>query len=182
LFSLSNHLRPFDQSYWVQDGLFCAGHYPGDLDPATHLRKLAGLLDSGIVRIVNLMRSDEHSKDGQPFVSYMADVEALAQDRDLRVDCLRFGIPDAGTPSPETMRVILDVIDWSIAAKEPVYVHCWGGHGRTSTVVGCYLIRHGASPEAAIHRITTLRRGLPKHHHPFEGDQEPYVRAWAEGA
>lgn len=42
---------PFAQSYWVQPGLICAGHYPGDLDPQERDKKLRGLLDLGLRRI-----------------------------------------------------------------------------------------------------------------------------------
>ena len=33
---------------------------------------------------------------------------------------------------------------------EPVYVHCWGGIGRTGTVVGCWLVRHGMTGDEAL--------------------------------
>ena len=38
-----------------------------------------------------------------------------------------------------------------------VYVHCWGGIGRTGTVVGCWLVRHGLDEGDAIARIAALR-------------------------
>ncbi len=40
-------------------------------------------------------------------------------------------------------------------------MHCWGGVGRTGTVVGCWLVRHGLDDGDAIARIATLRRELP---------------------
>ena len=43
-----------------------------------------------------------------------------------------------------------------------VYVHCWGGKGRTSTVVGCLLIDDGLDYESAIVRIAELRAGTRK--------------------
>ncbi|MSR27507.1 MAG: hypothetical protein EXS06_10930, partial [Planctomycetaceae bacterium] len=38
--------------------------------------------------------------------------------------------------SPEGYDAILADIDAELAAGRPVYVHCWGGVGRTGTVVG----------------------------------------------
>ena len=59
------------------------------------------------------------------------------------------------------MRAILDRIDAELADGQVVYVHCWGGHGRTGTVVGCWLVRRGAVPKAALARIAELRRDVP---------------------
>ena len=54
---------------------------------------------------------------------------------------------------------ILDSTDQSLAEGLPVYVHRWGGVGRTGTVVGCYLIRHGIATQIEVlDRIAALRR------------------------
>ncbi|NJN80266.1 MAG: hypothetical protein HC797_07245 [Anaerolineales bacterium] len=45
------------------------------------------------------------------------------------------------------MKNILDTIDNEIENGNPVYVHCWGGVGRTGITAACYLIRHGLSHE-----------------------------------
>ncbi len=57
------------------------------------------------------------------------------------------------------MGYILDSIDAALNAGHVVYFHCWGGVGRTGTVAGCYLVRHGMSGEGALHRIAELRQG-----------------------
>jgi protein-tyrosine phosphatase len=105
----------------------------------------------------------------------------LAAQRGLAVECLRMGYPDGTIPSREHMSAILDAIDAALAAKQPIYIHCWGGHGRTGTTVSCYLIRHGATPQAAIDQLLALREPLPRHHYPFEGKQEDFVRSWQQG-
>lgn len=51
----------------------------------------------------------------------------------------RMAIRDAGVPrTAADMTAILDCIDGHLERGDVVYVHCWGGVGRTGTVVGCW--------------------------------------------
>ena len=63
-----------------------------------------------------------------------------------------------GTTTIPHMSRILDDVDDALADGRRVYVHCWGGIGRTGTVVGCWLMRHGLDEGDPIRRIATLRR------------------------
>ena len=47
-----------------------------------------------------------------------------------------------------------------------VYVHCWGGIGRTSTVAGCLLVDSGLDADAALADITRRRSVTRKAHQP----------------
>lgn len=173
---------PFPQSFWVIDGLLCAGCYPGDLSSAERDHKLLGLLACGIRHIVNLMESDERDLAGRTFEDYSARFTELAAAQSLHAEVTRLPIKDASVPSEEQMKRILEVLEHSVASKTPTYLHCWGGHGRTSTVIACYLMNRGKSIEATFDAITHWRSGLPKKHHPFEGQQEAFVRTWAQRA
>lgn len=173
--------KPFAQSYWAAAGMLCAGHYPGAQEVDERDEKLAGLLDCGIRRVINLIPSHETGRGGAPFDPYASVLQSMAAARSTTVECLRFGYPDGTTPTREHMRQILDTIDASLAAGEPIYVHCWGGHGRTGTTIACHLIRHGLSPQAAIDQIVAWRQPLPQNHFPFEGQQEAFVRTWRAG-
>jgi len=64
-----------------------------------------------------------------------------------------------------------------------VYVHCQGGMGRTGTVVGCYLVRHGMGGEDALEEIACLRRGTPREGKPspFRKAQRQVVLNWPVG-
>ncbi len=171
--------RPFAQSYWVREGLLCAGHYPGALEVDERKQKLAGLLDCGIRRVINLIPSHETGQSGFAFDPYEPLLQSLAANRGLSIEWLRMGYADGATPERSHMRAILDTIDASLAAGEPLYFHCWGGHGRTGTTAACHLIRHGHTAQAAIDQIMAWRKSLPRNHFPFEGNQEAFVRSWS---
>ena len=102
----------------------------------------------------------------------------LAASRGLTIECLRLGYADGSTPTRDHMTKILDTIDASLAVGEPLYFHCWGGHGRTGTTAACFLIRHGQTPQAAIDQIVAWRNPLPKNHFPLEGRQAEFVHSW----
>src|SRR4051812_14716097 len=103
--SMSN--RPFPQSYWVYDGLLCAGHYPGDRDAAVRDAKLLGLLDCGIRQVISLMEPTEKGRGGLVFEPYMPRLQELAGERGLAVDRLCLPIRDASAPKASVMQEIL---------------------------------------------------------------------------
>lgn len=169
---------PFPQSYWVVPQLLCAGHYPGDRNADVRREKLTGLVQCRIERTINLIPEGETGRNGESFLPYHDELQALARERGGAVDCVRMGFPDGGIPSIDQMRAILDMIDTSLKARKPVYVHCWGGHGRTSTVIGCHLVRHGLAPSVAMERILAWRTNLPRNWFPFQNEQQAFLEAW----
>lgn len=151
---------PFARSYWVEPGRLLAGAYPGDLDPPVAEEKLGALLDCGIRTLVNLTERSEVDHFDRVLVPYEETVERLAAARGVDVRCVRHAIRDLAAPTPERMDAIQAEIDASLARGCPVYVHCWGGRGRTGTVVGVWLIRRGrAGPEDFPDVIARLRAG-----------------------
>ena len=134
---------PLPRCYWVVEDLLLAGAYPGKPDPIDHRFRLAGLYGAGVRTFINLMESNETNNTGQAFVPYASDLDQIAKNDGGIVDCKNYPIEDCGVTIPETMRSILDAIDESLIKKRPVYVHCFGGIGRTGTVVCCWLLRHG---------------------------------------
>jgi protein-tyrosine phosphatase len=77
-------------------------------------------------------------------------------------------VRDFSCPTEEDMKRILDAADEALRDGHTVYVHCRGGIGRTGTVIGCYLVRHGSTPEEALARV----RG------PETDAQLALVRSW----
>lgn len=165
--------RPIPESYWVAPR-FLAGEYPGARDPDLAARKVRRLLDAGLTCFIDLTEADEL----RPYWAYVtAQVEPTTT-----VVQYRHPIPDMGVPSHVHMRQTLDRIDAKLAEGHGVYLHCWGGIGRTGTVVGCYLVRHGSTGEQALATIARLRTSTPDGQRPApETDaQRQFVCAWHE--
>lgn len=175
---------PFTRSYWVVPGALLAGYYPGALDPVERDIKLNALLDFGIQVVINLMEPDETDWEGQLFAPYSPRITELAMQRGLDVQCRRFPIRDGGIPTPARMQQILEAIETALDAGQPIYVHCWGGKGRTGTVVGCFLAQRGiATGDAALAMVQQLRCRDARAHEPSPETtiQCGMVRSWPRG-
>jgi len=175
---------PWDRTYWVRPGLLLAGCYPGSQIQREMEGKLSSLLDSGILSIINLMEENETGHSGEPFTPYEAVFKKLGIERGIDVLVQRFPIKDYSIPDNDLMRKIIDSIDNSINNDMPVFVHCWGGRGRTGTVVGCYLARHGiAHGNKVLEMINSLRKNEPTGHltSPETEEQRRFIIEWREG-
>jgi hypothetical protein len=168
---------PFRLAYWVDPPWLMAGCYPGHGDRRIAERQLGALLDCGIRCFLNLMEEDARG----PFIPYEPALEKLAEKRSVAIEFLRFEIEDHSIPSWEQMREIERAIATSIAAVRPVYIHCWGGRGRTGIVAGVYLVRHGlATPEGFAEVIGELRAGATGES-PETEEQIGFVRSYLAG-
>lgn len=168
--------RPLPESYWVEPGCFLAGEYPGHFDSWQARRRIGTLVQAGIDTFIDLTKQNEV----YPYEKILEE-EAKAYDLDNRY--YRFPIGDFGLPSPGQMKTILDQIDECLAAGRKIYLHCWGGIGRTGTTVGCYLVRHGLGGEEALCQLAEWWRDVPKSrlhpHSPETVEQANFVREWA---
>ncbi len=176
----SSAVAPAAGCYQVLPSRLLAGAYPGHASPAEHEARIHALVDAGVRLFVNLMEEDETNSTGQAF----ADYAAIAAARSSSVRMVRHAIRDLSVPTREQMTIILDVIDEALTAETPVYIHCWGGIGRTGTVVGCWLQRHRlAAPDNVLEVLQRLRQ---QHHErrdrpsPETEEQRRFVRQWLE--
>ena len=99
----------------------------------------------------------------------------LTEDGELHpypCDCERRRLPirDFGVPTREELRRILNTIDDALSYGRTVFVHCRGGIGRTGTVLGAWLRRHGHSAEEAFHKLG----GRPE-----TEEQRELIRSWS---
>ncbi len=172
------NVLPFERSYWVLPNKLLAGNVPTSYDDEERKLKMTGIISVGIDVIINLQEQDETNHYGDYFYDYAKDL------RHYGISTLRFPIVDLGIPSEEQMIKILNLIDKSLTEDKKVYVHCWGGVGRTGTVIGCFLLRHGyASNDNVIDYIAYLKRTTPIYDRPSpETDaQIRFVRGWKKG-
>ena len=180
----TNPTVPFPNSYWVVANQLLAGEYPGDVLEERANRRLTALLNTGIRAFLDLTDEDEINEDAKPVPAYRSLLRSLAEERRIELTYMRVPIVDRGVPSVWTMRCILDVIDRSARDENPAFVHCWAGRGRTGTVVGCYLRRHGLATEKnVIERLAELRRSMPtgRESSPHTPEQIRMVKNWKEG-
>lgn len=140
---------PIINSYKVEDSLY-AGEYPGDVDPGNAKAKTAELVDFGITDFIDLTESNgEHS-----YESYLP--EGITRHR--------FPIRDMGIPQKDSeMECLLQTINQLLQTGRIVYVHCWGGVGRTGTVIACWLgVQFGVDGDRALELLTTRWNTCPK--------------------
>lgn len=143
--------------YWVEPGRILAGEYPGSQDPSIALAKISLLMDNGIRTFIDLTQP----YDG--LTPYDSSLEAIASTTGLDVRRIAHPIPDMGVLGAEGYDLIVDEVH-NAAERGGVYLHCWGGIGRTATVVGCLLVDQGLSYEGAMRTIKERRSATKKAH------------------
>jgi hypothetical protein len=149
------------RSYVVSDTLL-AGAYPESAEAVTALER------AGVAVFVDLTHPSDPLDD---YGHLLHSARRVAHP-----------IPDMGTPTAGLVMRILDEIDSAHARSDTVYVHCWGGVGRTGTVIGCWLVRHGLAAGDPIARIAELRAGIVGARlSPETPGQIELVRGWRRG-
>jgi protein-tyrosine phosphatase len=148
-------------TYWVEPGRLLAGGYPGYALDAYEAARISLFVDL----------TEEHELE--PYASLLP-----AWSRHVR-----HPIRDMGVCTPELLAATLDTIDAELESGGRVYVHCWAGLGRTGTIVGCWLARHGRGGDDPVERIAELRRELADAWDPSPQttQQRLLVRSWACG-
>jgi hypothetical protein len=160
---------PLAQAYWVVPGRFMAGPYPGEAGGGlTAEIAVDQLLGAGITVFVDLTEP----REAPDYARYLG-----GRARHVRIE-----VGDFDVPSRDDMVCVLDVIDRTVSGGGVVYLHCYAGLGRTGTVVGCYLVRHGLTGDEALKAIRQLRKetAFPRAASPQTDRQEAMVRRWKE--
>lgn len=171
--------RPHANCYWLVAGRLLAGEHPGSLSVPATAARLDALLDAGMRQFIDLTTEAEGPG---PYLPVLATRAAM---RAVTVAHRRFAIPDYSVPRAALMREALDAIYGAFDAGEPAYLHCWGGVGRTGTVVGCLLREQGytgAEALALIERkwlVVDKRSRHPRS--PETATQIEFIERWPGG-
>jgi ADP-ribosyl-[dinitrogen reductase] hydrolase len=146
----------FVHTWRVGSGLVLAGEYPADpVDPKRTSEKINLLVDAGVRTFVDLTTE----QDG--LAPYDRQLSAAAVARGLDLRHVNIPITDMSVASVEVYDQILSAIR-DAQTRGVVYVHCWGGIGRTGTVVGCLLVDDGHDADDALRLIEAARADTKK--------------------
>lgn len=107
-------------------------------------------------------------------VSLLAETppDELVQRTGLRL--LRLPVENWRAPAEEQIREFVAEVRAELAAGGRVAVHCYGGVGRTGTMIACYLASEGMSGQEALDHVRRRRPGSVE-----TEEQERAIFAWA---
>jgi len=142
---------PIFNSYRVTDRIF-AGEYPGDGDEERAREKIKSLQRCGITTFIDLTEEGELCPYEHLLPETMKHVRFVIKDQ---------SVPDDTSSVSSLVEQILNDVDKDQHAK--IYIHCWGGVGRTGTIVACLLARmNGTNYNETIQDFNRLWETCPK--------------------
>jgi protein-tyrosine phosphatase len=141
--------KPTLFSYQLSDNVW-AGEYPGAPKDKAAQMKIEQMINFGITAFIDLTQEGELN----PYQHLLPD----------GVCYNRFPIRDVSAPvSSEFIDEILKTMNTMLDNGKVIYLHCWGGTGRTGTVGACFLTqKENISAERAIELMRERFADNPK--------------------
>jgi hypothetical protein len=178
-------LNPLDfdhfRAYAVIPGALYAGEIPSSINDDELERKIQTLYELGVTHITNLTEVNETNFKAIPLRQYAQYAEAYYEQKGREVTCLRYPIRDLDIPSISQMRTTIAALNTILSEGGCAYLHCWGGIGRTGTVLGCFLLQNEILDHTtAISYISFLKRNtnIRNRMSPETIEQCDFVRYW----
>jgi len=170
---------PFPNSYWLEPGRILCGEYPRDFDDLEDHEGMAAILQAGVRVFIDLTEEGELKPYRE--IAHKTATDLGVDPADL--EFFRYPIRDVSVPkNTREMRAILRTIRLARHRQRTVYLHCWGGRGRTGTVAGCLLSDlFGLAGEDALVTLGERWLGCAKSEYaesPETGEQRGFVRSF----
>ena len=164
-----NPQRPLHQSFHVDWNIY-AGEYPGDKYGKKAEEKIEQMTHFGVRHYIDLTEEGE--------------LHPYSQLLPKGTTYTRFPIRDCDVPSSidDVERLIRHIQKLSKRNDGYVYIHCWGGVGRTGTIVACYFAENN-SFEKAMQLLRKQFSEMPKSSHrttPDTNEQINFVKKYKE--
>ena len=170
---LSQYYGPLPESNWVIKGKLIAGAYPGHIKDDINDANLINILNSNVTVFVNLQKEykpiDPTWRFGFGIRPYLDDLNRIISNKDkyplltstiTKIKFIHKPIADLGIINDnETLKLAQDIFSL-MQNGEVIYLHCWGGHGRTGVIVCLILhLMYGLNSNDAI-RYCQLLHGM----------------------
>uniref|UniRef100_A0A7S2WTD1 Tyrosine specific protein phosphatases domain-containing protein n=1 Tax=Mucochytrium quahogii TaxID=96639 RepID=A0A7S2WTD1_9STRA len=168
------YVGPTEESNWVLPGKLLVGAYPAEVDDVAHEKLLRSILQCGVTTFVCLQKEYDHSstdpkewRAGTKIRPYINDAYRITKQdntlgtcRSSELSFLHVPIADCDVTSDQVVLRLAQSLCWRLIAGEVLYIHCWGGHGRTGTLVAIMLGMLYGIPKAEALKRTQLYHDL----------------------
>lgn len=134
---------PIDESFWIEEGKLLAGKYAGAKNETDAAAKLRALAATGVTLIIDLTDQNDHL---EPYSHHVTSPMRR----------INISVTDLHAPTITELERTLELIDAELQSDGIVYVHCWGGCGRTGAVVASWLVKHGRTAKSALEHYADL--------------------------
>lgn len=153
--SFDKYCGPTPESNWVIPGKLLVGAYPASQSDDETFDLITSILKHGVSKFVCLQEEyREHGvteamwRSGNALRPYFEDVKNIVRDKyeyevlneypiiDIdNLSFIHFPIRDCGITDDSRVLELAKTLVQALKDEEIIYLHCWGGHGRTGTVV-----------------------------------------------
>jgi len=147
---------PHGTCNYLLPGRVLAGSFPGDRSEPGHTEKVRSLLAAGVDTFLCLQERDELQRF-TPYIetawslSRASETEVLSRiaapasgetegSMPLPLEFWSCPIPDTHITSPDALGTAIATLVEKLQEGRVIYVHCWGGHGRTGTLLCAFLV------------------------------------------
>ena len=153
--SFSEYCGPTPESNWVIPGTLLVGAYPASQDDEETYDLITSILKERVTTFVCLQQeyqdegiTEEMWRSGQALRPYFRDVKTVVRNKAMfpdlqgfdivdveRLRFVHFPIRDCNITDDDRVLELAQSLVRSVSEGEVIYLHCWGGHGRTGTLV-----------------------------------------------